>query len=116
MTKQKVVVKVTMTSEKKIRKALKIAVSISGVESASFAGSDKDQIAVTGEGIDSVELTTLLRKGVGYTELLSVGPVEEKKPNAAKETNPTVAPLYVDPYQYYYSSYGMPYYAYAYEI
>ncbi|KAI3753546.1 hypothetical protein L2E82_25601 [Cichorium intybus] len=112
MAKQKIVVKVTMTSEKKTRKALKIAVSISGVESASFAGSDKDQIAVTGEGIDSVELTTLLRKGVGYTELLSVGPVEEKKSDAAKDTKPTVAPVYVNPYQYYYSSYGMPYYAY----
>ncbi|CAI9294944.1 unnamed protein product [Lactuca saligna] len=114
MAKQKIVVKVTMNNEKKIRKALKIAVSLSGVESASFVGSDKTQIAVTGEHVDSVELATLLRKGVGYTELLSVGPVEEKKPAAAKETNPTVAPLdfTVNPYQYYYGSYGMPYYAY----
>ncbi|MFS7933894.1 hypothetical protein Hanom_Chr04g00385171 [Helianthus anomalus] len=76
---QKIVVKVSMDGDKKARKALKIAVSISGVVSASFVGSDKDQIAVTGEGIDSVELTTLLRKKVGYTELVSVGPVEAKK-------------------------------------
>ncbi|XP_023752171.1 heavy metal-associated isoprenylated plant protein 47 [Lactuca sativa] len=112
MAKQKIVVKVTMNTEKKIRKALKIAVSLSGVESASFVGSDKTQIAVTGEDVDSVELTTLLRKGVGYTELLSVGPVEEKKPAAAKESNPAVASLNVNPYEYYYGSYGMPYYAY----
>ncbi|XP_023766065.1 disease resistance protein RGA5 [Lactuca sativa] len=111
MAKQKIVVKVTMNTEKKARKALQIAVSLFGVESASFVGSDKDQIAVTGEGIDPVELTTLLRKGVGYTELLSVGPVEEKKPAAA-----TVASLNFNPYQYYYGNYGMPYYAYAYEI
>jgi len=71
-------------------------------------GSDKDQIAVTGEGIDSVELTTLLRKGVGYTELVSVGPVEEKKPEA-KESKATVE---VNPYQYYYNYYGTPYYVY----
>lgn len=41
---------------------------------------DKEQIAVTGERIDSVQLTCLLRKGVGHTELVSVGPVVEKKP------------------------------------
>ncbi|CAI9283096.1 unnamed protein product [Lactuca saligna] len=116
MAKQKIVVKVTMNTKKKASKALQIAVSLSGVESASFVGSDNDQIAVTGEGIDSVELTTLLRKGVGYTELVSVGPVEEKKADDAKETNPTVASLNFNPYQYYYGSYGMPYYAYAYEI
>ncbi|CAI9283095.1 unnamed protein product [Lactuca saligna] len=108
MAKQKIVVKVTMNNEKKARKALQIAVSLSGVESASFVGSDKDQIAVTGEGIDPVELTTMLRKGVGYTELVSVGPVEEKKPAAE-----TVASLNFNPYQYYYGNYGMPYYAYA---
>ncbi|KAJ9560852.1 hypothetical protein OSB04_006012 [Centaurea solstitialis] len=106
---QKIVVKVTMNSDKKSRKALTIAVSLDGVESASFVGSDKDQIAVTGEGIDSVELATLLRKGVGYTELVSVGPVEEKKPEA-KESKPTV--VEVNPYQYYYNYYGTPYYVY----
>ncbi|KAL4555300.1 hypothetical protein LXL04_037916 [Taraxacum kok-saghyz] len=110
MAKQKIVVKVTMCSEKKTRKALKIAVGISGVESASFVGSDKDQIAVTGEGIDSVELATLLRKGVGYTELVSVGPVEEKKPAAGVETKPTVVLPYAHPYQYYYNNYGWPFF------
>ncbi|KAJ0810613.1 putative heavy metal-associated isoprenylated plant protein/47 [Helianthus annuus] len=88
---QKIVVKVSMDSDKKTRKALKIAVSISGVVSASFVGSDKDQIAVTGDGIDSVEL--------------SVGPVEAKKEEPKKPT------VQVDPsYQYYYQSYGVPYY------
>nr|KAJ0228469.1 hypothetical protein LSAT_V11C100044640 [Lactuca sativa] len=58
---QKIVVTVTMNNEKKIRKALKIVVSLSGVESASFVGSDKTQIVVTGEHVGSVELATLLR-------------------------------------------------------
>ncbi|MFS7933896.1 hypothetical protein Hanom_Chr04g00385201 [Helianthus anomalus] len=89
---QKIVVKVSMNSDKQTRKALKIAVSISGVESASFV---KDQlIAVTGDAIDSIELTTLLTKRIGYTEeLLSVGLVEESKP-------PIEAPMQVDPYHY----------------
>ena len=82
------------------------------MESASFVGSDKTQIAVTGEDVDSVELATLLRKGVGYTELVSVGPVEVKKPAAANEKKPTAAPLFVNPYEYYYGNYGMPYYEY----
>ncbi|KAI3695344.1 hypothetical protein L1987_78340 [Smallanthus sonchifolius] len=111
MEKQKIVVKVSMNGDKKARKALKIAVSISGVESASFVGSDKDQIAVTGAGIDSVELTTLLRKKVGYTELVSVGPVEVKKP----ESKPAEVKVQVDPYQYYYYGYAMPYYTYVYQ-
>ncbi|KAI3695342.1 hypothetical protein L1987_78338 [Smallanthus sonchifolius] len=110
MEKQKIVVKVSMNGDKKTRKAMQIAVSISGVESASFVGSDKDQIAVTGAGIDSVELTTLQRKKVGYTELVSVGPVEEKKPDA----KPAEVKVQVDPYQYYYQSYGVPYYHFVY--
>ncbi|KAI3695340.1 hypothetical protein L1987_78336 [Smallanthus sonchifolius] len=81
---QKIVVKVSMTGNKKTRKAMQIAVSI--------------------YGIDSVELTTLLRKKVGYTELLSVGPVEQKKPDA----KPAEVKVQVDPYQYYYQSYGVP--------
>ncbi|KAK1436443.1 hypothetical protein QVD17_02223 [Tagetes erecta] len=113
MAKQKIVVKVTMSGDKKSRKALKIAVGISGVESASFVGSDKDQIAVTGEGIDSVELTRLLRKRVGYTELVSVGPVEDKKPAESKpaESKPAAVQMQFPPYDYYYPGYGGYYYA-----
>ncbi|PWA59652.1 hypothetical protein CTI12_AA382370 [Artemisia annua] len=81
MAKQKIVVKATMENDQKSRKAKKIAVSVSGVESATFV-SDKEQIVVTGEGIDPVKLAKKLRKGVGYSELVSVGPVEEKKPVA----------------------------------
>ncbi|PWA59651.1 hypothetical protein CTI12_AA382360 [Artemisia annua] len=80
MAKQKIVVKVTMENDKKSRKAMKIAVSVCGVESVAFGGSNKEQITITGEGVDSVKLTHLLRKRVGYTELVSVGLVEEKKP------------------------------------
>ncbi|PWA34025.1 hypothetical protein CTI12_AA623020 [Artemisia annua] len=109
MAKQKIVVRVTMESDKKSRKALRIAVGLDGVESASFVGSD--QIAVTGEGIDSVKLATLLRKGVGYTELVTVGNVEEKKPEV-KEKKPADAEVtwQISPYEYYYNSYGVPYY------
>ncbi|KAI3769464.1 hypothetical protein L6452_00567 [Arctium lappa] len=86
MAKQKIVVKVTMKNNKKSRKAMQIAVSISGVESVSL---DKEQIAVIGERVDSVQLTCKLRRCVGHTELVSVGPVEEKKPPKPPSTTTT---------------------------
>jgi len=77
--KRKIVIKVAMDGQKTRFKALKIAVSVSGVESAALAGPDKNHIEVIGDGIDSVALTTLLRKNVGYSELMSVGPVPMNK-------------------------------------
>ncbi|PWA79862.1 hypothetical protein CTI12_AA202390 [Artemisia annua] len=112
MAKQKIVVRVTMENDKKSRKALRIAVGLDGVESASFVGSD--QIAVTGEGVDSVKLATLLRKGVGYAELVTVGNVEEKKPEV-KETKPADVTWQINPYEYNYYGYGIPYY-YVYDL
>ncbi|KAI7748463.1 hypothetical protein M8C21_005059 [Ambrosia artemisiifolia] len=113
LLQQKIVVKMAANSEKKSRKALKIAVSVAGVESVAFVGSDKDQITLTGEGIDSVELATLLRKSVGYTELVSVGSVEEKKPAAPASSvavqTAAVAPQLVYPHHY---GYGVPYHVY----
>ncbi|XP_024963958.1 heavy metal-associated isoprenylated plant protein 47-like [Cynara cardunculus var. scolymus] len=114
MAKQNIVVKVSMNNDKKTRKALKIVVGVSGVESVALFGSNKDQIKVTGEGIDSVKLATLLRRGVGCTELVSVGQAEEKKPAnttttaAASQTPATVVPLQV--YPHHYSCHGGPYY------
>lgn len=50
-----------------------------GVESAGLKGDEKKQIEIIGEGVDAAELTNLLRKNVGHAELVSVGPVEDKK-------------------------------------
>jgi hypothetical protein len=56
-----------------------------GVEAASLKGQDKDQIEVKGEGIDTVKLTTLIRKKVGHADIVSVAEEkkEEKKDGAA---------------------------------
>ncbi|KAI3753547.1 hypothetical protein L2E82_25602 [Cichorium intybus] len=59
-----------------------IAVSVCGVESVSLMGSEKDKIAVTGKAIDAIQLAKLLRKRVGCTEIVSLGPVEEERPTA----------------------------------
>jgi len=57
------------------------------VEAASLKGNEKDQIEVKGEGIDTVKLTTLIRKKVGHADIVSVkeDKKEDKKPEAKWE-------------------------------
>ncbi|XP_047339429.1 disease resistance protein Pik-1-like [Impatiens glandulifera] len=101
--KQKMLIKVNMNTDKSRSKALKTVVGLYGVESAALQGNDKDQLEVVGEGVDCVVLTRLLRKYVGYADLISVGPVPEKKPEppaavvAAMQATPEM-PVWV--YQY----------------
>lgn len=45
-------------------------------------GEEKDQVVVIGEGVDSADLTRLLRKKVGYASIISV---EEVKPKDGPE-------------------------------
>ncbi|KAG5545856.1 hypothetical protein RHGRI_018122 [Rhododendron griersonianum] len=75
--KQRIVIKVVFKKGQKSRsKAMRIVGGLAGIGSVAFAGPDKNHIVVTGDGIDAVELTKLLRKKVGSSELVSVGPVE----------------------------------------
>ncbi|CAL1407993.1 unnamed protein product [Linum trigynum] len=108
--KQKLVINVSMNKEKSRLKAMKIVVGVHGVDSASLAGPDKTQIEVTGDGIDSVALVTLLRKKVGFSELVSVGPLEEKKEEDKKpeEDSKPSAPVVLS-YEY---GGGQPHYVY----
>ncbi|KAL3508943.1 hypothetical protein ACH5RR_028345 [Cinchona calisaya] len=116
--KQKVVIKLSMHDQKSRKKALKTVAGHTGVESTALQGQEKNQIEVVGEGIDAVVLTTLLRKNLGYAEIVSVSPVGQKKPDEkkgddkkddAKKTNKPSAPVigssHPDPYVYS----GVPY-------
>ncbi|KAJ1697839.1 hypothetical protein LUZ63_006351 [Rhynchospora breviuscula] len=96
MTKQKVVVKLSLDDGKKRTKALKTAVNINGVISVALDG---DKLTVIGDGTDVVNLTTQLRKKLGYADLISVSSGDEKK-EEKKETK-NVQPL-TYPYQYSY--------------
>ncbi|XP_078171423.1 heavy metal-associated isoprenylated plant protein 16-like isoform X5 [Carex rostrata] len=105
MTKQKFIVKLSLDDAKKRTKALKTAVTMNGVQSVTVDG---DKLVVTGDGTDAIILTTLLRKKLGYADLISVTSGDEKKEK--KENQPqgeikNVQPL-VYPYQY---SYSYPY-------
>ncbi|CAL1393006.1 unnamed protein product [Linum trigynum] len=79
---RKVVVRVpNMNKNPKCRtRALTIAVSVARVESVTIM-EEKNEIAVTGEGIDAVTLACLLRKKVGFADVLSVADVKPDKKN-----------------------------------
>lgn len=47
-----------------------------GVTSATMEG---DKITVVGDGVDPITLTTILRRSLGYAELLSVSSGDDKK-------------------------------------
>lgn len=76
MVKQKIVLKLALDDEKKKRKAFKAAVGMAGVTSATMEG---DKIIIIGDGVDPITLTTMLRRGLGYAELLSVSSGDDKK-------------------------------------
>ncbi|KAM7502428.1 hypothetical protein LguiB_001332 [Lonicera macranthoides] len=104
--KQKVVIRVSMGNQEKCRsKALKIAVSVSGVESVALHGPEKDQILVIGN-IDAVSLATLLRKKVGHSEIVSVGAVDEKKEDSKDPNEVTM----MTPLHYTMHPYGSTHY------
>ncbi|KAL3821337.1 hypothetical protein ACJIZ3_007242 [Penstemon smallii] len=88
--KKKIVIKVSMNNNKSRAKALKIAVGVPGVESVGLIGEGKNQMQVVGEGIDSVQLTRLLRKKFEYAELISVGEDKKVQDSAARPHSPAV--------------------------
>ncbi|KAG4969170.1 hypothetical protein JHK82_034883 [Glycine max] len=84
-------VRVTPVSNQRHRFGLAIigrAIRASGVHGVTLKG---DEIEVTGERVDSVILALLLKKSFRHAELVSVGPVEEKKKENKEE--PTMQPL-----------------------
>ncbi|KAF8007431.1 hypothetical protein BT93_K1440 [Corymbia citriodora subsp. variegata] len=68
-------------------KALRVASGFQGVQSVKYLGDDKDQIEVTGE-FDSVDLTTLLRKKVGFAQIITVGDADKSKDKPDQSQNP----------------------------
>ncbi|XP_050251019.1 heavy metal-associated isoprenylated plant protein 47-like [Quercus robur] len=89
--KQKIVIKVRNDCDKCTRKAMKIACKANGVNSVAIEGSDRDQLVVIGEGVDSANLTCSLRKKLCYAALWSVEEVKAK-PKPKPEEKPVQKP------------------------
>ncbi|XP_058218092.1 disease resistance protein Pik-1-like [Rhododendron vialii] len=73
---KRIVIRVAIKGQKSRSKAMRIVGGVAGVESVAFAAHDSNHMVVTGEGIDAVKLTKLLRRKVGSSEIVSVGPGE----------------------------------------
>ncbi|PRQ35001.1 heavy metal-associated isoprenylated plant protein 47-like [Rosa rugosa] len=88
--KQKIVMKVQFSSEKRRTDAFKIAAGTKGVSDVSIEAG-KDQVVVIGDGVDSVCLTQSLRKKLRYVEIVSVE--EVKKPDEKKKPEVESIPI-----------------------
>ena len=100
-----------MNGNKSRSKVLKIAVGAPGVQSAGFAGKELDQLEVVGEGIDAAVLTSLLRKNVGPSDLISVGSAEkkeEKREEKKEEKKVEILPAAWNSYPYQFSAPSYP--------
>ncbi|KAL2247239.1 UNVERIFIED_CONTAM: hypothetical protein Sindi_2576200, partial [Sesamum indicum] len=49
------------------------------VASVALTGEEKNQLVVTGEGVDAVNLTRVIRQNIGFAEILSVEPESAKE-------------------------------------
>ncbi|GMY33403.1 heavy metal-associated isoprenylated plant protein 46-like [Fagus crenata] len=110
--KQKVVIRVTSNGKKNVRsKAMQIAVGVQGVESVAIEGEENSEIVVVGDNIDSVNLTSLLRKKVGFAELASVSPIDGSESDEPKQSDSGIQAMVWQTYQpgvQYYYAYGVP--------
>jgi hypothetical protein len=75
------------------------AILPTGVSSVAIQGSEKDQLLVSGEGVDSANLTRSLRKKLCYATILKV---EEVKENAEDKDASASDPPYYQPFPNYY--------------
>nr|XP_009783945.1 PREDICTED: uncharacterized protein LOC104232429 [Nicotiana sylvestris] len=76
-------------------KVLLIAAKIPGVEKVAIEGEEKNELMVIGEEIDAAELVTILRKKVGFANIVSIGPVddEKKEEKQKEEVANSISPL-----------------------
>jgi hypothetical protein len=101
LLQQKIVINVEMTCDKCRSKAMSLAAKTRGVDSVSIAGDAKDQVVVVGDSVDSVKLTSALRKKVGPAHLVQVADAAGKKEEPKKPAAPATAPEYQQFYCHY---------------
>uniref|UniRef100_A0A0D3FWU9 HMA domain-containing protein n=1 Tax=Oryza barthii TaxID=65489 RepID=A0A0D3FWU9_9ORYZ len=91
--KKEIVIRL-QSSEKGHKKAIKVAAAVSGVESVTLAGEDKNLLLVIGFGVDSNDLTEKLRRKVGHAEVVELRTVDADELMRAAAANQY-------PYRYY---------------
>jgi len=100
--KQKIVIKVSMASEKSRSRAMELVARADGVSSMGVTGAGRDQLEVVGDFVDTVCLVKCLRRKLGQADILKVEEVKDKKPEEKKPEEPKII---ADPPPYYYPGY-----------
>ncbi|KAL6202460.1 hypothetical protein ACLB2K_026168 [Fragaria x ananassa] len=88
MMKQKITIEANIWCDKCRSKAMKIAAVEDGVKSVAFKGPRRDQIEIIGDGVDAARLAKLLRKKLGYADLVSVEEITEKIEKVNNQNSP----------------------------
>ncbi|XP_037478139.1 heavy metal-associated isoprenylated plant protein 12-like [Triticum dicoccoides] len=99
--KQKIVIQLSISCDKRRSKALTLAAGTAGVTSMGITVDARDQLEVVGDGLDPVCLVSCLCKKLGHAQIIKVE--EVKKPEEKKKDEPKPAvPVPVNPPPCYY--------------
>jgi hypothetical protein len=97
-------IKVVMPCDKCRSKAMVLVAATGGVESVAIVGESKDQVVVVSDGVNSVKLTSALRKKVGPAHLVQVIDDVEKNEEQKKQDAPTATAVLEYQFYYHYSA------------
>jgi len=82
------VIRMKIDSEKGYSKAIKVAAAVTGVESVTITGEDRNLLLVIGAGIDSNRITEKLRRKVGHAEVVELRTVDHHGSNHPGDHHP----------------------------
>uniref|UniRef100_A0A0E0K1M6 HMA domain-containing protein n=1 Tax=Oryza punctata TaxID=4537 RepID=A0A0E0K1M6_ORYPU len=81
--KKEIIIRISVKSDKCQKKAMKVAATVSGVQSVTIAGGDRNLLLVIGDGVDTNKLTKKLKKKVGSGEIVELRTVDTFEAAAA---------------------------------
>ncbi|XP_052144631.1 uncharacterized protein LOC127763871 [Oryza glaberrima] len=81
--KKEIIIRISVKTEKCQKKAMKEAATVSGVQSVTLAGGDRNLLLVIGESVDTNKLTKKLKRKVGSGEIVELRTVDTFEAAAA---------------------------------
>uniref|UniRef100_A0A0D9YU69 HMA domain-containing protein n=1 Tax=Oryza glumipatula TaxID=40148 RepID=A0A0D9YU69_9ORYZ len=81
--KKEIIIRISVKTDKCQKKAMKEAATVSGVQSVTLAGGDRNLLLVIGEGVDTNKLTKKLKRKVGSGEIVELRTVDTFEAAAA---------------------------------
>uniref|UniRef100_A0A0D9W616 HMA domain-containing protein n=1 Tax=Leersia perrieri TaxID=77586 RepID=A0A0D9W616_9ORYZ len=76
---KEIIIRMRPDSDNCHHKALKVAAAVSGVESVTVTGRDRELLVVIGDGVDESKLTKKLRREVGEAEILELRTLDARR-------------------------------------